>query len=112
VRVLSGTDLHESYHFFAYESRFTGGVSVAAGDINGDGRTDIVTGAGPTGGPHVKVFSGVDLTVLASFYAFDPTFTGGVRVAVGDLNADGRPDIIVGRARVAARRCGSSAAWI
>ncbi len=35
-------------------------------------------------------------TVLASFYAFAPSFTGGVRVTVADLNRDGASDIIVG----------------
>src|SRR4051794_7920963 len=63
---------------------FTGGVSVAAGDVNGDGFPDIVTGAGPTGGPHVKAFSGKDGSELFSFYAYDAGFTGGVNVAVGD----------------------------
>ena len=48
------------------------------GDVNGDGRADIITGAGPGGGPHVKVLSGADLSQLASFYAYDPSFTGGV----------------------------------
>ena len=45
------------------------------------------------GGPDVNVF-GADGTFLAGFFAFDPKFTGGVRVAVGDVNGDGFPDII------------------
>ena len=75
---------------------FAGGVRVAAGDVDGDGRADIITGAGPGGGPHVRVFSGVDLHELASFYAFDPTFAGGVSVAAGDIDGDGHADIITG----------------
>ena len=82
--------------FFPYGSSFTGSVRAALSDIDGDGIVDIVTGAGPGGGPHVKVFSGVDLSELASFFAYDPAFGGGVFVAAGDVNGDGRSDIITG----------------
>lgn len=82
--------------FFAYGSGFTGGVRVASGDINGDGFADIVTGAGPGGGPHVKAFDGVTGGELQSFFAYGPSFTGGVYVAAGDVNGDGRADIITG----------------
>jgi hypothetical protein len=69
---------------------------VAACDVNGDGRTDVVTGAGPGGGPHVRVFDGVTGTELASFFAYDTGFTGGVFVACGDVDGDGVRDLITG----------------
>ncbi len=97
VKVFNGPDLAPLHSFLAYAPRFTGGVFVAAGDINGDGRADIVTGGGPgVPGGHVKVFDGRTGSEYSSFFAFDPAFLGGVRVAVGDVNRDGRPDIIAG----------------
>jgi len=82
--------------FFAYDPGFRGGVSVATGDVTGDGVWDIVTGAGPGGGPHVKVFDGVTNALLYSFQAYDPAFRGGVTVAAADINSDGLDDIITG----------------
>ncbi len=96
VRVFSGTDLSELANFYAFDPSFSGGVRVASGDVNGDGRSDIIVGADAGGGPHVRVFSGVDLSELASFYAFDPAFTGGVSVAAGDVDGDGLADIVIG----------------
>jgi uncharacterized repeat protein (TIGR01451 family) len=54
----------------------------------------IVTGTGPGGGPHVKAFNAQTGALLRSFFAYDSTFAGGVRVAFGDVNGDGVPDII------------------
>src|SRR5262245_28148954 len=47
------------------------------------------------GPPAVKVLDGTSNTV-ASFFAFDPLFQGGVRVAIGDVNGDKVPDYICG----------------
>jgi hypothetical protein len=93
IDVATGATLAD---FFAYGPGFTGGVYVAAGDINADGKADIITGAGPGGGPHVRVFDGVTRTEIVGFYAYAPAFTGGVRVGVTDFNSDGRADIITG----------------
>jgi hypothetical protein len=94
VKVFSGLDATELQSYFAYDPAFTGGVWVAGGDINGDDQVDVITGAGAGGGPHVKVFDGANRSVLQSFFAYDPNFTGGVRVSAGDFDGDGQADII------------------
>lgn len=82
--------------FFAFAPAFTGGVRVAVGDVNGDGVGDIITGAGPGGGPQVSVFDGVNGSLIRSFFAYNAGFTGGIFVASGDVNGDGRADIVTG----------------
>jgi hypothetical protein len=69
--------------FNAYDPAFRGGVNIATGLINSDVIPDIITGAGRTGGPHVKAFDANGNT-LVSFLAYDPAFTGGVSVAGGN----------------------------
>src|SRR5207247_372551 len=96
VIVFSGKDRSEIYNFFAFDINFTGGCFVAAGDVNGDGFADIIVGADAGGGPNVLVLSGKDRAPLLSFVPYHINFTGGVRVAAGDVNADGRADIITG----------------
>src|SRR5262249_33065977 len=101
VRVFSASSGQEVFGFLAYGAGFLGGVRVAVGDVNGDGYPDVITGAGPGGGPHVQVFDGFSLlrhqlVVLSSFLVYDPGFTSGIYVAAGDLTGDGRADIITG----------------
>jgi hypothetical protein len=84
------------FSFFAYDPSFAGGVNVATGDVTGDGVPDVITGAGPTGGPQVNVYDGHTGKLLTSFFAYDPSFTGGVTVAVGDLTGGGVGEIVTG----------------
>lgn len=49
-------------------------------DVNGDGLDDVVTAAGPGGGPHVKAFAGANRDAVQSFLAYDPAFTCGIFV--------------------------------
>jgi hypothetical protein len=81
--VFNGVNFAQIDDFFAYSQFFTGGVRVGALDVNGDGKADIVTGAGPGGGPHVRIFNAMGTPfpdAQDSFFAFEPGFTGGVFV--------------------------------
>ncbi len=104
VKVFNGLDAKLLYDFNAFSPSFTGGVYVAAADVNFDGAADIVVGAGPGGPPEVKVFGGGTLggKVLLDFLAYDAAFHGGVTVAAADSNNDGYADIVTGTASGAA----------
>lgn len=78
VRVFtrSGMKKHE---FSAYAQQFQGGVRVATGRLNGQS-ANIVTVAGPGGGPHVRVFDSVG-KVFGNFFADAPSVRTGLFVA-------------------------------
>ena len=96
VKVFDGATNNSLMEFFAYDISFRGGVSVASADMDNDGLLEIVTGAGPGGGPHVRVFDGGTGTIISQWFAYDPSFTGGVNVAIGDLGNDGNFEVITG----------------
>ena len=93
--------------FAPYGSAYTGGVSVAWGDVNGDGVDDLITGA-TVGNPHVKVFSGADFlsgrfnpanpdaSVLTQWFPYAIQYNVGANVAAGDINGNGYADVVTG----------------
>ncbi|HZQ84047.1 MAG TPA: FG-GAP-like repeat-containing protein [Acidimicrobiales bacterium] len=81
--------------FVPYDPSFKGGVNVAVGDLTGDRKAEIVTGAGSGGGPHVRIFNASG-QAIGGFFAYDPAFHGGVNVAVGDTDNDNMGEIVTG----------------
>jgi serralysin len=80
---------------FSAAGGFTGGLTVAAGDFDGDGRDDIVVGTASRVGV-AAVFSGLVPTPVAVFGEL--AGFGGVNVAAGDIDGDGRADVVLGTA--------------
>jgi hypothetical protein len=81
--------------FFAFDPGFRGGVWVATGDVTGDGRNEIIATPASQGGPVVAIFRG-DGQLLRTFFAAEPSFRGGLPVAVGNTDGAGPAEIIVG----------------
>lgn len=81
---------------------FFGAAVAGAGDVNGDGRHDVIVGAygNDTGAPNggaARVFSGLNGALLHAFYGTTPQGSFGASVdGAGDVNHDGRADLIAG----------------
>ena len=109
LRLLTGNTTGSLSNFFAFESALRNGAFVSAADIDGDGRAELVFGAGPGGGPRVRIFRGdafltpgiddaadvIDSQILDQF-AGDVTNRGGIRVLAKDIDGDGRAELITG----------------
>ncbi|MFA6534251.1 MAG: S8 family serine peptidase [Patescibacteria group bacterium] len=92
VRVLTNLGVVKN-KFLAYETDWRGGVNLALGDFNQDGKKEIVTAPGAGHEPAVRIFSQTG-TPLTEFLAYDATYRGGVKVAVKDIDADGQAEIV------------------
>lgn len=80
--------------FYAFDENFLGGVNVAAGDINKDGIDEIIVGPGVGIQAKIKFFRVSGKYLPNAYSPYGSSFTGGVRVAAGDVNGDGKDEII------------------
>lgn len=99
--LVSGTPIQVA-DFFVFEAAFFGGLYIAVGNLNNDGFGDIIVGAGPGGGPRVSAYAGSQnfsingSTVMTTFFAYAPEFTGGITVAAADRTGEGLDEIVTG----------------
>ena len=81
--------------FMPYGRAYRGGVGAAVGNVLGDGRAHVVT-IPLSGSPLVRVFERTQLQrPRLELRPFDGSGDGG-SVAVGDIDGDGVPEILVG----------------
>jgi len=103
VQIRSGLNGGVLADFFGIDDpNFFGGARAATGDINNDGRADLLLGAGFGGGPRVAIFDGSSILsngrgkLFGDFFVFEQSLRNGVFLTSGDLNRDGRAELIAG----------------
>lgn len=80
--------------FYAFSEFFHGGVRIASGDVDLDGRDDIIAGLGKGGVSEVRIFDISGNLKTYRFFPFSRDYLGGVDVAAGDVEGDGKDEII------------------
>ncbi len=73
---------------------FKTGFNVTSGDVNGDTESEIIVAAEKGSEPWVRIYDKKG-KLLKQFLAYNKTFRGGVRLAVGDFDNNGLADIVV-----------------
>ncbi len=95
IKIYSSGDLKLEQTFSAYDSGMNRGVNIAVGDLTGDGRDEIVTAPNQGAVSQVRTLSMSGKALGFQRVVFAGDYKGGVSVATGDVDGDGKDEIIV-----------------
>lgn len=93
IRAYSAEQKQFGQSWQAYSAEDADGAEVALGDVDGDGRDEIIT-VPNRGIPLVKIFE-ANGTPVSSFMALDPSVRTGARIAVGNFLGTTQEEIAV-----------------
>ncbi len=84
--------------FMAYSEKFRGGINIKLADIDGDDDIEIITTPANSGGPNVRAYrfnsASGQFELVDWFMAYDANSRGGVDVSIGDVDGNGKSEII------------------
>lgn len=96
VRIFSETGALKGLDFFPFKPEYHGGLSIAAGDVTGDGRAELVVAPRTEAQARIRVYkTNAQREIVADFLAYPESFQGGANVTLGDFNGDGKAEIAV-----------------
>ncbi|MFA5995844.1 MAG: putative glycoside hydrolase [Patescibacteria group bacterium] len=95
VRILTKKMKLLSKKIMAYNASMRSGISVAAGDVDNNGKVEIITVPGTGGVPYVKVFNSRGKLLRPGYYAFSKSDRSGSKVTASDIDGDNVADVVV-----------------
>lgn len=99
VRIFDKKGNSTGINFYAFKKKYKKGVSLAACNLDGGGKKEIVVGKALEDRSKIRIYrikKNKEAKLLASFRAYSKDFAGGVNITCGDINGNGRDEIITG----------------